>query len=285
LRDWKRQHEERVLAEVEGRHARRPGSWPPPVTSINHVLFDNRAGEAARDGGFNELPTLFLVSFSVEGGEILDINGGRTCPIIQLLANPPALRATGFDLTVDGEVRVVRDGLRRSCLPGQALLELHRDGTLVFLANAWNALCFWGDSHRDPADPLRINPLGLAETTYNFIELSRRVAEHLSPPSRGFGFDLGMWRVEYNGHRSSLGAGSLRGRAYDRRRGFQPAPESSHLVRLDWLSSSIDVGLVAHRLLEKLYAWFGFTADDVPYSVVEKLGHRRIEPERFKLDW
>ncbi len=219
LCEWKREHEERVRAEVEGYPALEVQPQPLALTHVDHVSFDDRAGEAARDGGFNEVPTFFLLAFPIEAAEILDINGGPATPIIQLLAEPPSLRPVGFDLTVDGQVQVVRAGLRRSCHPGHTLLELHRNGTLIFLANAWTALCHWG-SQQDLTDPLRINPLGLAETTYNFVELSRRVSEQLRPASRGFGFDLGIWRMECNGHRASLGPGSLRDRAYQRRRGF-----------------------------------------------------------------
>lgn len=284
LREWKREREQNALAEVEGRRALKVEARAPEAGHVDHVPFDNRAGAAAHDGGFNEVSTFFLLAFPVEAAEIPDIHGGPATPIIQLLANPPSLRSTGFDLTVGGEVRVVRSGLRRLCLPGQMLLELHRDGALIFLANAWNALCYWGDAQQDPTDPLRINPLGLAETTYNFVELSRCVSEYLRPPSRGFGFDLGMWRMEYNGHRASLGPGSLRDRAYQRRRGFRPARETSHLVRFDWLTPTIDVGIIVYRLLEEFYAWFGLTSDDVPYSMVKEPGQRRIDPELFKRD-
>ncbi len=283
LREWKRQHEDRIRAEVEGRRSH-DAPQLLTVTPADHVPFANLAGEAARDGGFNAVPTFFLLAFPVEAAEIPDINGGPTTPVIRLLAKPPRLRPQGFDLTVDGQVRVVRAGLRRSCLPGQSLLELHRNATLIFLANAWNRLC-WRGSDQDATDPLRINPLGLAETTYNFIELSRRISEELRPPSRAFGFDLGIWRMEHNGCRASLGQGSLSDRAYRRLTGFQPAPDSNHLIRLDWLSPMIDVGLVVHRLLEEFYAWFGLTADDVPYSLADKSGQRRIGPDLFKVDW
>lgn len=42
---------------------------------------------------------------------------------------------------------------------------------------------------------------------------------------------------------------------------------------------------MVHRLLVKFYAWFGLTADDVPYGVVKTPGQRRIEQELFKRDW
>lgn len=281
LRAWKRLHEESIRLEVEGRVQQ---SIRPKRLRLDHVPVNNRAGSAAHEGGFNEVPTLFLESFPADASEIAGINGGRQTPLIRLLAEPPALRRSGFDLSCDGEVHIVREGLRRSCVRGDVLLELHRDGTLIYLARADDLLCRLAARHADAADPLRINPLALAETVYNFVELSRQLSEYLQPRPTGYGFDLGMWRMSRDGRHASLGPGSLRDRSYDRLRGFNSAPQDNHVIRLDWFHDVVNVGAVTFRLLEHLYAWFRITSDGVPYCA-DDAGGRTLDPGLLKRDW
>jgi hypothetical protein len=56
---------------------------------------------------------------------------------------PPALRRAGFDLTYGETPRIVDGQLRRAMRPGRSVLEVFRDGTLIFVvephSSPWGA--------------------------------------------------------------------------------------------------------------------------------------------------
>ena len=131
--------------------------------------------------GATELNDRPLVAIAASPCRRLEVTGlfeGRDNAMVRLLENPPELRPHGFDVTVGTESRIIRAQLRRSVIPGARLLELWRDGTLIFVGTA-DSLC-WGMSNR-PGQPLRINPLALVEMNYLFVDLYFQIVTHILP--------------------------------------------------------------------------------------------------------
>lgn len=223
----------------------------------------NRRNRAIADAGLNERPTLSLVAVPGEAVDVPELFAGSRSELIQLLEHPPELRHAGFDLTV-GERPIVSSGVRRALSPGSRVLELHRDGVLIFSADA-KSLLAWGTSSDD--QPLRLNVLALAETTYVFAALVRAVSKHLRPPAESWRYVLGLQRMEDAGKRAVLGPGSRRSadQLFPRRQRALGSPDFEY--RSPPIPATTDPRIVAYRLRQELYVAFGFDADGIPYVI------------------
>jgi hypothetical protein len=232
-----------------------------------------------RDAGLNEKPTLSLIAVPGEAVEIPELFSGPRSGLVQLLEHPPELREAGFDLTTGERPIVVPHG-RRAAIPGYKLLELTREGVLSFAADARELLCF-GTSNRE--QPLRLNVLALAETTYLFADLVRKLSEHLRPSPETWHYTLALQRMELEGKRAILGAGPRRAILQRLSRGVHGAPGTDFTARLGPLRAATDPRVVAFRLRQEVYVWFQFDADAIPY-VTEVGDERATNPEKIIQD-
>lgn len=198
--------------------------------------------------------------------------------IVQLLLNPPILRNLGFDLRV-GSFPAIREGLvQRSVAPGWKILDLWKDGSIIFGAAGDGDFLCWGNAN---GTTLIINPLALIESTYLFIMLSREVFQKFSvPPPTKVTFMLSL----QNPPEGDLQQGFTE-KPYELLAGhwgnLHRAPESSIEFRLECLlenynfySDEESSGKIAFELLGKLYTWFGIEENFIPYSEDTEKGRR-----------
>lgn len=160
-------------------------------------------------------------------------------------------------------------------VPERMILECWRDGALIFAAEASDFVC-WGTQRR-PGAPLRLNPLALGESTYLFAELARRVYEHAEPAVGAVEFTLTLYRVDPGGEPARLTPGGIKSRAFRFGMDMRRAPEGT-VEFIERLEAGWTAGEAAYRLVARVYTWFGFEEDDMPYVVVQGsrgLGARR----------
>lgn len=231
-------------------------------------------------------PTILLAAFPHGETTIPTLFQSQESEIVQLLLNPPALRNLGFDLRV-GSFPTIREGqVRRSVAPGWKILDLWKDGAIIFgAAGDDNFLC-WGNS--DGATRI-INPLALIESTYLFIMLSREVFQKFSaPPPTKATFMLSL----QNPSEGDLQQGFTE-KPYELLPGywgnFHRAPESSIKFRLEcsleednFYSDEESSGKIAFELLGKFYTWFGIEENSIPYS--EDTGNGRRISRRMIIE-
>jgi hypothetical protein len=157
---------------------------------------------------------------------------------------------------------------------------LWSDGTFVGVGDASDYLC-WG-TRRDESHPLRLNPLGLAETTYLFMELSRRVLVQSRTPLRGAAYYMGLHRMTAAGRRALLAPHGIRTSAHRFGMRVLEAPEANMAFRAK-TEEPTNTGAVVYDLLGQVYARFDHDADAIPY-VSERNGRRVIDPEKLVAD-
>jgi hypothetical protein len=151
---------------------------------------------------------------------------------------------------------------------------------LIFVAEA-RSLLAWGTSSDD--DPLRLNVLALAETTYLFADLVHRLNTHLRPPPETWQYVIGLQRMELNGKRPSLAPGARRStdQLFASRRRVLPTPDFEY--RSPRIPIGVDPRVVAFRLRQELYVAFGFDREAIPY-VIDVGGEPGTDPEKIKVD-
>jgi hypothetical protein len=252
----------------------------PKKTSTALENYRQRRGEAVAAAGLNGKPTFALTAAPLRPTTLPTLFRGASDPLVRLLENPPELRVHGFDLNAGGSSEIVKGQLRRAVIPERLLFECWPDGTLIFVADGVDFLC-WGKTTALGA--VRINPLALAESTYLFTTLAKTIYDqHAQPPvsSDGVECSLTLYKMERDGKRAILTAGSLKSWGYLHTMHPKEAPEPTgeFIERLegDWTS-----GELAYCLVARVYTWFGLTEEDIPYFE-EVAGRRTITAAKIK---
>jgi len=239
---------------------------PPPrqEPAVPPDMLVRRLGAARAAVGLQERPTMLLVARAQQPVEFPALFESRGTDVVQLLENPPRLRNAGFDLNTRRPSEIIQGELRRTTSAGNKLLELWRDGVLIFIApgDEWH-LC-WG-MKSDATTGLRINNLALAETTFLFSQLAVKLFEHAVPQPEKVTFSLELAGMTILGKPCSLNPyrPDPYGLWLDEQRRYAPADGRRVAVESERVGA--DPGVVSYRLLAELYAWFGFEAVEMPY--------------------
>jgi hypothetical protein len=186
---------------------------------------------------------------------------GNDAELVRYFNHPPKLRAAGFSLEHDGNSRIVMGDLRRVLIQRWKILELWRDGTLIYAVDA-TVQPFWGSPRLDGA--FRLNPLALAEPVYLFAELSRLVYEQSIQKPETVEYGVSFERVGTGDRPASLSEGPLDPTFFESGQ-RHPAPASCMHRAVTW-EHEIDAGAVAYEIVQEVYHWFGISDDGIPYT-------------------
>jgi hypothetical protein len=199
--------------------------------------------------------------------------GGNDAPLVRNFNRPPTLRRAGFDLEHNGDSRIVMGELRRALAPTWKVMELWRDGGLLYAVDAMVQPC-WGKP--TPSGGLRVNPLALCEPIYLFAKLSGLIyQDSMRKPERieyGFLFE----RLNQNAEPARLSEGPL-GPFFRSEPGHQ-APASDIWRQIVWDRPDLDEGAVAYEIVREVYHWFGISDDGIPYTSVNERGQTVVDP-------
>lgn len=244
----------------------------PPGPSEAARSYRQRVAEAVTAGDLQNAAVYVLTAAPVDTVTLPGLFRGPREALPQLLASPPLLRGSGWDMSVRGELAVVEGRLRRGVAPGYKVLECWPDGTLIHVAES-TYLC-WGPKTRGAVR--RINPMALAESTYLFAKLAESVyAEHAAPKPNAVRFGLALHRLNV-GATTKLSSGGIKSHGFLLDIDVRDAPKTEVELIYD-VGASWTPGEVAYQLCSSVYTWFGFTEDVIPYAVEEN-GVRTISP-------
>jgi hypothetical protein len=227
-------------------------------------LLKERIEKAISEIDLINSPVLILAALPIPHIEIPALFERRESEIVNLLRHPPELRAHGFDLNTGTSPNIVRGELRRSVTRQYKILDLWRDGTLVFIGRGDCDFLSWPKPLRSGA--LRINQLALIETTFLFVELCRRVYNMAKPIPENMKFHLELRNMTINGNPCVLTPGPLGTMAWQFEIDTYLAPNSGKIIQFNLEGSEIKPGEVAFELLKKLYEWFGIEHENIPYT-------------------
>ena len=188
---------------------------------------------------------------------------GNDALIVRNFNNPPKLRKAGFSLEHDGNSRIVAGQLRRAAIQGWKVLELWRDGTLIYAVDAF-VQPLWGSPRPDGS--LQLNPLALAEPVYLFAELSRLIFQESTQEPKHVEYRVRFARLSQDEKPASLSEGPLHPIFFaDGLRHNAPASDMERAITISW-GNDIDPGAVAYELVQEVYHWFGISDDGIPYK-------------------
>lgn len=186
----------------------------------------------------------------------------------QLLEQPPYTRYSGWNLTTLDHARLV-GGRRLSVSNGaRKHIDLYEDGTFLAFGRIADFLA-WGRN-----STTKINSLALIEFAYNFFLVYEQVVSDLDPIPEQLKTAIGL-RHAVVGRETPvyLAYGRVDRMDYELDFVTKAAPEDSFdretFVGVAADEPHIDIGRATYELVVRLYHWFGFPDEAVPYTNVE----------------
>jgi hypothetical protein len=165
--------------------------------------FNRDRKQALAAGGFESIPNLLLAAYPVEPVRMRGLFDPRESDLIHVLQDPPRLKGNGWDLTTDEPMLNLHGRMRRSMRPGWKLLQITRDGVLMFLARGDDGFLSFSTSQK-PDGPLFIVPFMLAHCVYVFSLFAQRVFLYATPGPSIVRYVLQLRNMENEKHPALL---------------------------------------------------------------------------------
>ncbi|MBI5475076.1 MAG: hypothetical protein HY961_22255 [Ignavibacteriae bacterium] len=261
------------LAAIEARLSESPEEKERKKNLEQIVL--PRVGRSVEAAGLKEHRTYSLVVSPVDSTEVESILSSTPDSIASLLEQPPPLRYAGWGMETGDRAKLIGGEIRRVKADEYKVLDLYRDGTLVFACRADEALLGWGNRF----GKTRINPVALIETTYMFFKFYELVLARLEPVIN----EARVWVLFHNLH-SGGEITSLAPHGVDSTSQItdfykRDAPENDYVGRVRIEIQNFDASRTAVLILREIYGWFGIESDKIPYLTTDKAA---IDVERIK---
>lgn len=207
-----------------------------------------------------------------------------TDSIMHLLQNPGKLRPSGWDLVTYDIPQIVK-GEFLEVKNYKKDIRVYEDGTVILKALADNNYLSWGQYEEDFKKFPRLNPIALIELTYNFIDFYKKLSRHFdsTPKKIKLRCELKNAFLKENA-KLCLTPHKVGTLAWISEHFKAEAPEKDMIKEIE---KELDDLLnypahVAYELIEKLYLWFGYTSDAIPYTDEDEHGKKFIDINQFK---
>lgn len=245
------------LSSLEAKADNGASPWGPSELSM-------RIAEAISLAGLTNHVSYALIASPSHLVSIPQLFTRQHSPIRALIQSPPSIRYGGFEVDAGGSARIVEGKLLRAVHPeSHRILELWRDGMLIFVGPGDTSFLCWG---KRPAPPFIINPVALLESLYLFCALAREVQQYTDPTNCGVDVLVEL-RQMTGDQRVHLPAGWIDGSAWIVEATRHPAPATEVSLKASWLQGQIEPRLLAFRAAAKIYEWFGIAHDQIPYVI------------------
>jgi hypothetical protein len=242
------------------------------------TIIARRLEAAIEVAQLSERSVFALTAKPFPDAQFKNLFAGDSSTLVQKFNKPPMLRRAGFSLEHDGNSRIVMGDLRRALVPSWKIIELWRDGALIYAVDAL-VQPFWGSPRPDGS--LQLNPLALAEPVFLFAEMSKLIYEESVQKFKRVQYRVNLNRLVQDGKRAILAEGPLQ-RFFFEDGHRHTAPEVNMNRTVTWEHESTNSELVAYELIQEVYHWFGISDDGIPYTRKGATGTTVIDPEALK---
>lgn len=215
--------------------------------------------------------TLILVACPTTSGSLKTIFSKSEGSIRRALEQPPALRYSGWDLGTLDQAQFVKGERIRVVSGDRKVIDLYRDGYLVFVGLANRHFLAWS---RD--NDLQLNPLALIELVVNFARFYSLVLKDLAEPPKEVIFHFEFRNLHTTGGKSFLVPYGIQSINLGAGWGSKEAPEGSCVIERRVSVEGYDPERVAYELIREIYYWFGHEGEVIPYTKVED-GQKKID--------
>lgn len=194
------------------------------------------------------------------------------------LENPVLTRHDGWNLVTEQRASIVGGGRLSLSDGGRKSLDLYEDGSFIVVGAVPNFLAW----HRRDL-PNKINALALTEFAVNFLLVYDQVLNDLEPLPEQVRLAIGLRHAHVLDDPLYVSYGRIDRYDYEADLVTRQAPEDAFDYQVDAAVAAdephLDIGAGAYALVVRLYNWFGFEDEALPYTNDE---HTMIDVEQIR---
>lgn len=191
------------------------------------------------------------------------------------LENPPVLRRGGWNLRTLDQAKIVKGEMIRVGNGSRIVVDLYRDGTLVFAGLGNHEFLAW---HKE--DKQKINPVALIEIVYSFLVFYQLVLADAEQLPTDFTLRLDLKNLHLGGVKTSLAPYALESMAQMFDGDAIKAPDDSMCLLKTFSTTDYDPALLGYEIIKEVYLWFGIEEDKIPYTKDEN-GIKTLDVSSF----
>lgn len=234
------------------------------------IFIKNSAEELLIDTGLIENPYFVLAITPSNQVNIKGIFEGREAEVVKLIDSPPQLRYGGFDLSTSQSSKIIEGKKRRSIEKDYNAIEMWKDGSIIFVANAGPKFLSWGSY--DEHEILKINDNALIEVCYLFCLLVNKLLPFFTPAPEDFIINIQLKKLPTKTKPCIL-LGTQRSLRSSPK--SAPCPEGEFNFQLNFVE--FPPGISAFKLASRVYEWFGVEHNEIPLVIKKEEGYQ-IDP-------
>jgi hypothetical protein len=235
---------------------------------------DKRGALAA--GEFETLPTLLLAAYPLEPVRMRGLFDSQEADLIQRLNDSPRLQGSGWDLHTDEPMVNIHGRLLRSVRPTWKLLQLTRDGGLMFVTRGDDRFLSFSWTQKE-TQPFRIIPFVLEHCIYVFSLFAQMIFRYALPEPTAVRYTLQL-RNMTNGEQPAMlhpAHGEMNRTIAEEYYRAMPYPSEA----FEFTAPLGDPpGHVTYELVASVFEWFGFDRAQIP-RVREEADQRVIDDQ------
>lgn len=226
------------------------------TAEVRRSRIEQRIANAIVHGDLKNRRLLVLTAWPTEQTELKTIFLSSEGSIRRILEHPPTLRDAGWNLETLNQAAILGGELIRVTSGDRKVIDLYRDGTLVFGAPADSEFIAWASKGTE-----KFNPLALVESVFAVADFYQYVLADLVDRPEVVEFRIDLMNLHLDGKKSSLPPYRLQ--SYSQ--GAKEAPNNNWSRNKAFTVAEYNSAAVAYDLVREIYAWFGLEEDKIPY--------------------
>lgn len=245
---------------------------------LDKKKIDTRINEALQHENMSQQRALILTAYPKQASELKTIFSTTSESIRKYLEHPPVLRYAGWDLETLDQARIIRGEMIRVANGDRKVMDLYRDGTLIFGVLANGKFLAWGRTEDQP----KINSIAVVELVYSFINFYNLVLQDFGKMPNEITVRVDFSNMHLGEIKSSLAPYHSQSPAQMTDSHTKDAPDNNYTILKEFKTDGFNIGVVAFELLKEIYLWFGFEEDKIPYIKTEK-GIKTVDSETIAI--
>lgn len=237
---------------------------------------DQRVATTLEYEGLKDGRNVSIVAYPNEALELKTIFLSTPDSIRKKLENPPILRYGGWNLRTLDQAKILRGEMIRVGNGKRIVIDLYRDGTMVFAGQGDHQFLAWHDEVKQ-----KINPVALVEILYEFFAFYSLVLDDFEKKPSEFTARFNLRNLHHGDVKTGLApfeAGAF-AQLFDHEK--KEAPDDAMTIQKRFPTEGYDSTAFAYAMAKEIYLWFGLEEDKIPY-VKEEGGGKFVDVAKIK---
>lgn len=209
--------------------------------------------------------TITFSAYPNEPGELKTVFLTTEGSIRNHLEHPPILRRSGWSLETLDQAKIMRGEMVRVANGDRKVIDLYRDGTLVFVGLANHNFLAWGDSPQKQ----KINSVAIVEVVYNFVNFYKLVLADFKKSPKEITVRIDLKNMHLDEIKNYLLPYALNSSDQLFEMDKKEAPDNDGVLVKSFQAADYDVAVIAYDIVKEIYLWFGQEEDKIPYVKTE----------------